>query len=269
MGLEVKAFEGKGRGICTVFLQKPYRHMIWSSICCATANLWNLAEWWTLSGRYQSIESVLWQSHLERLLWGIGVVTTERIERGSVIEKAHCIEVSSDDYQKHVRSALFTTQLWSFLRSVEHLVWSGPKPVKMWCMPCKQMLCWGRSWLLGLLLCFGMNLQNRPILCRHTVFESYLFCGNNGAMLLGLGLASLFNHSSTPNLDYNVNKLAKVRNPRLPLAPDLSISWLCLKPFLQNLPAHSHNTQLLFLAPATWLSPDWQMGIALAAKQGL
>lgn len=41
---------------------------------------------------------------------------------------------------------------------------------------------------------------------RHTVLENYLFRTGNGDMLLGLGAASLFNHSSSPSLDYRVDK---------------------------------------------------------------
>jgi len=49
--------------------------------------------------------------------------------------------------------------------------------------------------------------------CRFSVFENYLFKGLNGEHLLALGIASLFNHSSKPNLDYRVDKLNKVGIP--------------------------------------------------------
>lgn len=41
---------------------------------------------------------------------------------------------------------------------------------------------------------------------RHTVLEHYLFLSQSkGDMLLALGLGSLFNHSSSPNLDYRID----------------------------------------------------------------
>lgn len=44
---------------------------------------------------------------------------------------------------------------------------------------------------------------------RHTVLEHYLFHSQSkGDMLLALGLGSLFNHSSFPNLDYRVDSAA-------------------------------------------------------------
>jgi SET domain-containing protein len=39
----------------------------------------------------------------------------------------------------------------------------------------------------------------------HTVLEHYVFNGPGGGKLLALGVGSLFNHSSTPNLDYRVD----------------------------------------------------------------
>lgn len=39
----------------------------------------------------------------------------------------------------------------------------------------------------------------------HTVLEHYVFNRPGGGKLLALGLGSLFNHSSTPNLDYRVD----------------------------------------------------------------
>ena len=42
--------------------------------------------------------------------------------------------------------------------------------------------------------------------CRHTALEHYLFHGQNGDMLLALGLGSLFNHNAQPNLDYRVDQ---------------------------------------------------------------
>jgi hypothetical protein len=38
------------------------------------------------------------------------------------------------------------------------------------------------------------------------VLENYLFRASDGDMLLGLGAASLFNHSSAPSLDFRVDR---------------------------------------------------------------
>ena len=38
------------------------------------------------------------------------------------------------------------------------------------------------------------------------MLENYLFRTSNGDMLLGLGAASLFNHSRCPALDYRIDK---------------------------------------------------------------
>lgn len=54
---------------------------------------------------------------------------------------------------------------------------------------------------------------------RHTVLEHYLFHSHSkGDMLLALGLGSLFNHSSNPNLDYRVDSTR--------LVPDLTLVGL-------------------------------------------
>lgn len=49
-----------------------------------------------------------------------------------------------------------------------------------------------------------------PEFCRFSIFDNYLFTGLGGEHLLALGIASLFNHSSRPTLDYTVNKVSKV-----------------------------------------------------------
>ena len=71
-----------------------------------------------------------------------GVIATADLPRGLLVETSHCILVSSEEYQNHMR---------------------------------------------------------------HTVLERYLFASRRGEMLLALGFGSLFNHSTSPNLDYRVD----------------------------------------------------------------
>lgn len=39
----------------------------------------------------------------------------------------------------------------------------------------------------------------------HTILEHYVFNGRDGTKLLALGIGSLFNHSSNPNVDYRID----------------------------------------------------------------
>lgn len=49
------------------------------------------------------------------------------------------------------------------------------------------------------------RLEYEQHLC-HTILEHYVFNGRDGRKLLALGIGSLFNHSSNPNVDYRIDQ---------------------------------------------------------------
>eukprot|EP00884_Botryococcus_braunii_P016137 jgi/Botrbrau1/3206/Bobra.37_2s0036.1 len=46
----------------------------------------------------------------------------------------------------------------------------------------------------------------------HTILEHYVFSGKAGVKILALGLGSLFNHNSSPNVDYRLDQSNQLIN---------------------------------------------------------
>ncbi|KAK8865804.1 hypothetical protein IAR55_000951 [Kwoniella newhampshirensis] len=85
-----------------------------------------------------------------------------------------------------------------------------------------------------------------------TVLGSYGFCWSNGGMALGLGLASLFNHSSRPNVNFIRNTAASsirfITSRRVEADEELCICYSADETKLWFIPAEDDSQSLAGLA---------------------
>ncbi|KAK9836909.1 hypothetical protein WJX74_010984 [Apatococcus lobatus] len=93
--------------------------------------------------------------------------------------------------------------------------------------------------------CILVPRQEYQEFARHTAFEHYLFHGQNGDMLLALGLGSLFNHSAQPNLDYRVDQ------------PKLHVLFYAARDILE------HEELFIFYGDNLWFSDTMQRATSL------
>ena len=133
---------------------------------------------------------------LQGLKAATGVFAARSIRRGELVETAHCIYISKQEYDQHMRLAL----------PVPPQATAGSFMTARCCMASLRASSFSimapkadtRHHDFSFSMC-------SPSCCdhRHTVLEHYLF-SSRGEYFLALGVGSLFNHSCRPCLDYRV-----------------------------------------------------------------